>query len=313
MRSGAVTRARPDSPLNDLTGTEWIRFTRSWFVAAPPPRTAAERGHPAKFPEALCEEFLRFFTKRGMWVLDPFAGTGSTLVAARRLGRHAIGIELDPEFAELARARSNGGAEGTGSARVLTGDARGLAAMFRAHELPRVQFVLTSPPYWDMLSKSRGGVTSIHRERARTGLRTVYSADPRDLGNLHEYAAFVDAVVDVLTAAAEQLEVGRYLVVVLQNLRDADGRVRRLAWDVAARLDGPLLAFQGERIWCQDAKRLGIWGYPVTFVPNYHHHYCLIFRRGGPGGGPLSRRSAPRTRAASRPRRRGAAGRPARR
>jgi hypothetical protein len=41
----------------------------------------------------------------------------------------------------------------------------------------------------------------------------------------------------------------------------------------------PGLSFQGERIWCQDSKKLGIWGYPTVFVPNYHHHYCLIFRR----------------------------------
>jgi hypothetical protein len=37
--------------------------------------------------------------------------------------------------------------------------------------------------------------------------------------------------------------------------------------------------FQGERIWCQNTKPLGIWGYPKIFVPNYHHHYCLIFRK----------------------------------
>jgi len=64
--------------------------------------------------------------------------------------------------------------------------------------------------------------------------------------------------------------------------------VRMLAWDLARRIERPGRAatrwlFQGERIWCQNTKPLGIWGYPAVFVPNYHHHYCLIFRKVGNG------------------------------
>jgi hypothetical protein len=273
-------RRPPTSSLNDLTGTEWIRFTRSWFIESPPRRSAEERGHPAKFPEAVCAEFLRFFTKPGAWVLDPFSGTGSTLVAARTLGRNGVGVELDPTFASVSERRAEAiGPRPDCRTIVLVADARRLAELWTEHRLPPVQFVLTSPPYWDMLSKGRGGVESVHRRRAQRGLATVYSADPRDLGNLHDYETFLDTLVDVLGQAGRLLEPRRYLVVVLQNLRDETGRIRRLAWDVAARLEGPELLFQGERIWCQDAKPLGIWGYPSTFVPNYHHHYCLIFRR----------------------------------
>jgi hypothetical protein len=277
-------RARPPAnPLNDLTAKEWIQFTRSWFIARPPPRNALERAHPAKFPEPMAEEFVRFFTKSGMWVLDPFAGTGSTLLAARRLGRNAVGLELVPAYARFAERRvSRAGDPSTGRAIVLVADSRRLAEVWKAHGLPPVQFVLTSPPYWDILSKSRGGVLSVHRRRITAGLPAVYSQDGRDLANLHDYDDFLAVVVDVLTQAAALLEPRRYLVVVLQNVRDERGRIRRLAWDVAQHLDGPLLTFQGERIWCQDSKPLGIWGYPSTFVPNYHHHYCLIFRRNGP-------------------------------
>ena len=66
------------------------------------------------------------------------------------------------------------------------------------------------------------------------------------------------------------------VVVVAQNLRAPDGTIVTLAWDIQRTL-GERLLFQGERIWCQNSKRLGIWGYPTVFVPNYHHHYCLIF------------------------------------
>jgi 16S rRNA G966 N2-methylase RsmD len=288
--------ARPR--LNDLSGSEWIRFTRSWFVENPPPRRPAELAHPAKFPESMAESFVRFFTRPGMTVLDPFAGTGSTLVAALRAGRRAVGFELNPRYAAAARARVRRAAEGRPGlgAEVLALDARRLEDERRRRGWPPFDLVFTSPPYWDMLSRSRGGVHSVHRRRRAAGLDTVYSEDPRDVGNLHDYEAFLAATTEILAGAARSLAVGRYLVVVAQNLRDPEGRIRRLAWDLVGRLEGrDGLAFQGERIWCQDAKPLGIWGYPATFVPNYHHHYCLVFRRGPADGGaaPAGKATAP--------------------
>jgi len=280
MTSHSARRPPSLGRLNDLSGTDWVRFTKSWFVANPPRRSASERSHPAKFPEELCEAFVRFFTRAGMWVLDPFAGTGSTLVAAVRQQRNAIALEINPTFARLAEERAREAAgPGGAAARVVLADARNLVALWRRERFPPVQLVLTSPPYWDMLGKSRGGSHSAHRRRAELGLATTYSVDPRDLGNLHDYAAFLSATVSVLRSTARVLEPGRYLVVVAQNLRDVDGKIRALAWDLARALDRPPFQFQGERIWCQDSKPLGIWGFPSTFVPNYHHHYCLIFRR----------------------------------
>jgi DNA modification methylase len=263
-----------------------VRFTKSWFVANPPRRSPSERRHPAKFPEELCEAFVRFFTRAGMWILDPFAGTGSTLVAAVRQHRCAIGLEINPAFARMAMDRVRASETGGLRARVICGDARNLAGIWIRERLPSVQLVLTSPPYWDMLGKSRGGSRSAHRARAAGGLATTYSRDPRDLGNLHDYGTFLSSTVEVLRGTGRVLDPGRYLVVVAQNLRDVDGTIRTLAWDLARELDHPPFRFQGERIWCQDSKPLGIWGFPSTFVPNYHHHYCLIFRRTDAPGAP---------------------------
>ena len=49
--------------LNELTGKEWIKFTKSWFVHNPPPRNTLEILHPAKFPESLIEEFIILYRK----------------------------------------------------------------------------------------------------------------------------------------------------------------------------------------------------------------------------------------------------------
>ncbi len=93
----------PPNKLNDLDSKTWLKFQKSWFIHNPPPRKKGVLVHPAKFPETMAQEFIEFFTKKGGTVLDPMAGTGSTLVAALRAGRNSYGIELNPKYAEIAQ------------------------------------------------------------------------------------------------------------------------------------------------------------------------------------------------------------------
>src|SRR5215467_8950692 len=119
----------PPNKLNDLDSKRWLKFQKSWFIHNPPPRKKGVLVHPAKFPETLAQEFIEFFTKQGETVLDPMAGTGSTLVAALRAGRNSYGIELYPKYTEIAkqiiaeeRATLNGSIEHLKS-EVINGDA----------------------------------------------------------------------------------------------------------------------------------------------------------------------------------------------
>ena len=70
-----------------------------------PPERANRVQHPAPFPVELPQRLIELYTFEGDLVLDPFLGSGSTVVAARRTGRAAIGYDLDPAYVELARAR----------------------------------------------------------------------------------------------------------------------------------------------------------------------------------------------------------------
>lgn len=65
----------------------------------------ANKGHSAAFPESLPTWFIKLFTEPGDIVLDPFMGSGTTAVAAERLSRHFIGIEINEGYCELARER----------------------------------------------------------------------------------------------------------------------------------------------------------------------------------------------------------------
>ncbi len=66
------------------------------------------RNHSAVFPKALPGWFIKLFTKEGDLVLDPFAGSGTALVAAKELGRNYIGIDVSPEYCRIARENTNG-------------------------------------------------------------------------------------------------------------------------------------------------------------------------------------------------------------
>jgi len=62
-------------------------------------------GHPTQKPERLVALLIETSTEQGDWILDPFAGSGTTLVVAERLGRNAIGIELSKEYCKIIRKR----------------------------------------------------------------------------------------------------------------------------------------------------------------------------------------------------------------
>jgi len=68
-----------------------------------------EREHPTQKPVALMGEIIRVVSPEGGLILDPFMGSGSTLVAAMGLGRKAIGIDLDERFCEIAARRMQQG------------------------------------------------------------------------------------------------------------------------------------------------------------------------------------------------------------
>ena len=262
--------------LNDLEPKTWLKFQKSWFIHNPPPRRKGVLVHPAKFPETMAQEFIEFFTKRGEVVLDPMAGTGSTLVAALRAGRNSYGIELNPKYAEIAqhiiveeRTSLNKSARNLKS-EIITGDAAS-AARFN---LPTIHYVLTSPPYWDMLHAK--GAETQRKRRSASSLDVFYSNDPNDVGNIHDYNTFLQKLVSIYSGLKPLLKEKAYLTIIVKNVKKG-GRIYPLAWDLACEL-GKVYVLKDEKIWCQDNQPLAPFGLGSAWVSNTFHHYCLQFR-----------------------------------
>jgi DNA modification methylase len=276
----------PKNKLNNLDSKTWLKFQKSWFIHNPPPRKKGVLRHPAKFPETLAQEFIEFFTKSGETVLDPMAGTGSTLVAALRCGRNSYGIELNPGYAQIAQEvvseeKAALAALGCGSpdphptvdslaAEVINGDA--LKAV--EYGIPTIDYVLTSPPYWDMLHAK--GAENQKKRRESDELDIVYSDDPHDLGNIHDYEVFLSLLVTIYSGLKPLLREKAYLTIIVKNVKKG-GKIYPLAWDLAREL-GKVYTLKDEKIWMQDNQPLAPFGLGSAWVSNTFHHYCLQFR-----------------------------------
>jgi site-specific DNA-methyltransferase (adenine-specific) len=88
---------------NTIEKAEFLEWTKS--VWSFPAVSAKKIGHPAPFPEELPHRLIQLFTFRDDVILDPFAGSGTTCVAARRDGRHYIGYDTNPEYLQIADKR----------------------------------------------------------------------------------------------------------------------------------------------------------------------------------------------------------------
>lgn len=95
--------SRPDKGESDIEAEEFMEATLSvWEIA---PEMAQRVGHPAPFPVELAARVIRLYSYTGDVILDPFAGSGTTCVAAKQTARRYIGYEIDPAYCELARER----------------------------------------------------------------------------------------------------------------------------------------------------------------------------------------------------------------
>jgi len=147
--------------------------------------------HGNFIPQIPRQAMLRF-TKRGEWVLDTFAGLGTTLIEARRLGRNAVGIELNERIAEKAKKLVEAEDNPYGvSTRVLIGDCT-QEEIYK--DLENFQLVIMHPPYWDIIKFSR---------------------DKRDLSNSKTLSEFLNKFKRVAKLASEHLDPHRYLVLVI--------------------------------------------------------------------------------------------------
>lgn len=270
----------PRNQLNDLTAREWIPETVSVWnqrgLGAGHADAQIERQHPAPFSFTDVGRLIRFFTKKGHTVLDPFVGVGSTLKACAIDGRHGIGIELNPDFAELSRKRLSTEVRDMFSTvdgqSILEGDARDHLSTIPDES---VDFVVTSPPYWSILKKEDH---KVRQERLEKGLAKDYGDDVRDLAKIESYDDFLQELARILGDCARVLKRSRYMAIIVSDFRDKSKYIMFHA-DLALALAPYGLEMRGLTVLYQRHKKVFPYGYPYSYVPNIHNQYILILQK----------------------------------
>ena len=193
VRTGAIN----DINLNRWKEYEDIYTDSLWLVSRRDGSGAHMAGYWGNFIPQIPHQMMRRYTRPGDWVIDPFAGSGTTLIEARRLGRNCLGLELQPQVATQARALlASEPNRHDVSCRLVTGDcmAADYRALLREHGRESAQLAILHPPYYDIIK---------------------FSDDPRDLSNAASIGAFLDLMGGLVDQLAAVLDQGRYLVLVI--------------------------------------------------------------------------------------------------
>jgi DNA modification methylase len=265
--------------LNDLDASTWISETVSvWTqrgLGVGHPDVRIEKQHPAPFSFTDVGRLVRFFTKKGQTVLDPFVGVGSTLKACALDARNGIGFELNKRYVKLAKERLKSEVPGENSSvakqDIKQGDARELIRKSKANS---VDFVVTSPPYWNILHKEDH---KARQERKKLALDTRYSNDTKDLGNLHSYPEFLRELSTILGDCGRVLRPKKYMALIVSDFRDKSKFIMFHS-DLAASLSSYSLELRGMTVLYQRHKRVFPYGYPYAYVPNIHHQFILLLQ-----------------------------------
>ena len=193
---------RKEGKINDLNLNRWKEYddiiTDSlWIFDKRDSSGVHKADYWGNFIPQIPNQLLRRYTKKGEWVLDPFLGSGTTLIECKRLGRNGVGIELNKQVAKATSERV--GKEKNNldvQTEVINGDsgAIDIRTFLNKMKVNSFQFLIMHPPYWDIIK---------------------FSNNRSDLSNAKSTRDFLVMFRKVVDNTYPLLDKGRYCAVVI--------------------------------------------------------------------------------------------------
>jgi len=255
----------------NLDGKTWLQNSISIWSDIRKTSEELALNHPAMFPIMLPSKLISCYSHEGDTIFDPFAGTGSTLIAAKRLKRFSYGIELSDKFINVYNNRTDLKSlfdNNTYKSIMIHDDANNLLDYIKEES---IQLTITSPPYWDILNQKR---TADNKEIQN------YSNSEKDIGNIKSYSVFLKSLKNIFIKVYDVTKKDGFCCIILMDLRKGDKfypfhvDVINFMLDIGFLLDDII-------IWDrrQEYNNLRPLGYPYVFRINKVHEFILIFKK----------------------------------
>ena len=257
----------PDNRISCITAKEWVKgmvTIQTFYYGG---RDIRDKNvHPAVFPISLPAHFIKLLTHKGELVLDPFVGIGTTLIAAKDLGRNAVGFDLKEEYIETAGKRL--------AQTTLESDTRQLAIADEATNIPAyleentVSLCVTSPPYANMLNRPRlnKSIRGNLRENGQYLKVQQYSNDKRDLGTM-DHEKYSNALTEIYAGILPLMKPRAHCIININDVWWENKRHLTHIYVIEA-LQKAGFEFRNTFIWDKRdlVNKVGIFGWPNNFI-----------------------------------------------
>ncbi len=278
-----------DETFNGLSAKEWTVLSKNVWNDVSSPRQSVHMLHGATFPQALADRVLSLYSKQGDIVFDPFAGIGTTVIAAAKMDRIGIGIELQQQFSDIAANLIDKektdlfGSKQLLRHEVICDDCRSLEKHLYSSS---VQLTLSAPPYPNMNTrpphpKGPGRPRKVDVVEEMSERVPAHSLRQDDFGNFG-YAMYLDELKRVLKKVLNVTREGGYSVWVVRDQRDTYNSAQYVPVHADIISIGVVAGWKHHDliVWDQnDQRRLMLLGYPNVFYSNMNCSYLIVFRK----------------------------------
>ncbi len=276
----------PPTHINCMTPKDWLKSQLGVWQFSYEGRDVRDKTvHPATFPIALAKKVIELFTHEGQLVLDPFVGSGTTLLAASDLNRNAVGFDLQKQYVQLCASRlsTNSNIFNYSKQIAVEDDARNIPRYLHPESL---SLIWTSPPYANLLNRKRRNKSRRNRNNEQLGKVEQYSQDERDLGVL-DLAGYTAAMGDIFEGLLLLLKPKGHCVI---NVPDMWWENERITIHISLVEEMRTRGYELRNIIIWDrtnlVNQIGIFGWPSNYITmGVTFEYLLDFWRPLPSDG----------------------------
>lgn len=256
--------------INDIDMKNWKNYediiTDSLWIIDKRDKSGNHKGdYHGNFIPQIPNQLMKRYTKKNDWILDPFLGSGTSLIECQRLHRNGIGIDIDPEILSIAKERAIS-EDGSSELEFINGDSSSidLTSTLKKHNVDKVNMIIMHPPYWNIIK---------------------FNDYKENIANTNSLEDFLNSFERIVDNTTQFLEDERYVAIVIGDMYKnsewipLNSHITQLMLNKNFKLKSIIVKNINETKGKQNQK--AIWRYRALLGGFYifNHEYILIFQK----------------------------------